>query len=506
MMMSMSWFKRFCAVNIPLVATALLTLSLLSILLLVISKGMTHFSVKPIYQVSHSSFASPVLGMVQNYGAKETDIFWFDPIAKELQSSRMALSEQQITLHQQTFVIKTRTGKLLFAQGLMLDDAPFSKEAWQRLLDENNAFTKQIEQLNSKIYPLELRFAQYSERNIPLSAPVFARLQAELETLHEQKRHLQKKQQQNRTVIQFSDGATADFPVSEIALIWQPNAMSFGEKMWFSMGEFWRFITSDHQAVSGSAGIFPALFGTVLMVFLMTVFVMPIGVLTAIYLHEYAPDNHFVSGIRVIIINLAGIPSIVYGVFGLGLFIMGLGTQIDQIFYAQNLPSPTFGTPGILWASITMALLTLPTVIVATEEGLQQVPQTLRNGALALGATKYEAIRFNVLPMASPNILTGAILSIARAASEVAPLLLVGAVIYAPTLPVDDIFPYLHLERQFMHLGVLIFDSVFHSANTFDSQSMMFAICLLLIIVVLSLNVLAAILRAKLRRRYERYS
>ena len=506
MILSLAWFRRFCIVNVPLVATGLLTLSLLLILLLVVAKGMAHFSVKSIYQVTHPAFASTVLAMVEQRGENQSTLHWYNPIDKELQSTQIELVNQQLERLPQIYGLKTRTGKILFARDIQLGEKPFSKAEWQRQLDENKIFAKQIEQLNTKIYPLELRFAQYSQQSIPYTAPVFARLSAELHNLHEQKRQLHIEQQKNQALIQFTDDISEVFSVSDIALVWQPNDMSSGDKVWFSMGEIWRFITSDHNASSGSAGIFPALFGTILMVFLMTVFVMPIGVLTAIYLHEYAPENYLVTGIRVIIINLAGIPSIVYGVFGLGLFVMGLGVQLDQAFYAQNLPSPTFGAPGILWASITMALLTLPTVIVATEEGLQQVPQALRNGALALGATKYEAIRFNVLPMASPNILTGAILSVARAASEVAPLLLVGAVIYAPTLPVDDTFPYLHLERQFMHLGVLIFDSVFHSSNTFDNQSMMFAICLLLIIVVLSLNLLAAILRAKLRQRYERYS
>ena len=506
MILSLPWFKRFCIVNVPLVATGLLALSLLLILLLVVSKGMTHFLVKPIYQVSHPVFQSPVLAMVEQQKEDQTTVYWFNPNDQEVQSTQITLATHQLERPAQTFALKTRTGKVLLARDIQLGGKPFSKTEWQRLLEENTVFTELIEQLNTKIYPLELRFAEYSQQSIPYSAPVFVRVKTELTNLHEQKRQLYIEQLQNQAMIYFTEDASAVFSVSDIALIWQPNNMSIGDKIWFSIGEVWRFITSDHNASSGSAGIFPALFGTILMVFLMTVFVMPIGVLTAIYLHEYAPENHLVTGIRVIIINLAGIPSIVYGVFGLGLFVMGLGVQLDQMFYAQNLPSPTFGAPGILWASMTMALLTLPTVIVATEEGLQQVPQSLRNGALALGATKYEAIRFNVLPMASPNILTGAILSIARAASEVAPLLLVGAVIYAPTLPVDDTFPYLHLERQFMHLGVLIFDSVFHSSNTFDNQSMMFAICLLLIIVVLSLNLLAAILRAKLRRRYERYS
>ena len=160
------------------------------------------------------------------------------------------------------------------------------------------------------------------------------------------------------------------------------------------------------------------------------------------------------------------------------------------------------GTPGGFWAALTMAILTLPVVIVATEEGLRRVPEGLKAGSYALGATKIETIMKTILPIASPGIMTGVILAIARAAGEVAPLMLVGAVKFAPNLPFDGEFPYLHLDRQFMHLGVLIYDGAFHSQTDAKSASMMFAACLLLLVVVFVLNVLAVILRTRLRKRY----
>jgi phosphate transport system permease protein len=172
--------------------------------------------------------------------------------------------------------------------------------------------------------------------------------------------------------------------------------------------------------------------------------------------------------------------------------------------YSDKLPSPTFGTPGLLWAALTMGILTLPVVIVATEEGLSRVPKNLRAGALALGATKFETTTRVVLPMASPGILTGVILAIARAAGEVAPLILVGAVKFAPTLPIDGEFPFMHLERQFMHLGVFVYDGAFHNQTESQVSSLMFATCMMLLFIVLFLNITAIALRNRLRNKYER--
>jgi phosphate transport system permease protein len=200
--------------------------------------------------------------------------------------------------------------------------------------------------------------------------------------------------------------------------------------------------------------------------------------------------------------NLAGVPSIVFGVFAVGFFIYGMGSTIDSIFFKEALPNPTFGTGGILWASLTLALLTVPVVIVATEEGLAAVPKEIRDGSLALGATKFETTWKIVIPSAMPAILTGLILAIARATGEVAPLMITGVVKLAPSLPIDASWPFLHLDRKFMHLGFHIYDVGFQSPNVDAARPMVFATASLLLLMVVLLNLLAIWLRNRLRRRY----
>jgi phosphate transport system permease protein len=200
--------------------------------------------------------------------------------------------------------------------------------------------------------------------------------------------------------------------------------------------------------------------------------------------------------------NLAGIPSIVYGIFGLGFFVYGVGGTLDRLFYPERLPTPTFGTGGILWASLTLALLTVPVVIVATEEALGAIPSGIREGSLALGATKLQTLVRILLPMASPGILTGFILSMARAAGEVAPLMITGVVKLAPSLPVDDSFPYIHLNRKFMHLGFHIYDVGFQSPNAEAAKPMVFVTTLLLVLIVLIMSSAAVHLRNRMKKRY----
>jgi len=229
---------------------------------------------------------------------------------------------------------------------------------------------------------------------------------------------------------------------------------------------------------------------------------VPLGVLAALYLREYAKQGPLVRAVRIAVNNLAGVPSIVFGIFGLGFFVYGIGGSIDRLFYAESLPQPTFGTGGILWAAMTLALLTVPVVIVATEEGLAAVPRAVREGSLALGATKFETIRRVVLPAAAPGMLTGLILAIARAAGEVAPLMIVGMVKLAPALPLDHHFPFLHLDRKFMHLGFHIFDVGFQSPNVEATKPLVFATAFLLLVLVVAMNLTAIMVRNRLRRRY----
>ncbi|MDX3775631.1 phosphate ABC transporter permease PstA [Chromatiaceae bacterium AAb-1] len=288
----------------------------------------------------------------------------------------------------------------------------------------------------------------------------------------------------------------------DIARISYPNQMSFGQKLADYSYHLWQFLSSAPQTASAGGGIFPAIFGTVIMVLLMSVIVTPIGVMAAVYLHEYARQGLLVRLIRISVYNLAGVPSIVFGVFGLGFFVYVVGGSIDNLFYADRLPSPVFGTPGLLWVSLTMALLTLPVVIVSVEEGLSRIPQELRMGAYALGATRAEMLWKVILPLATPAMMTGLILAIARAAGEVAPLIFVGVVKLAPSLPVDGTFPYLHLERKIMHLGYQIYDSGLQSPDPDAAQSLVYATALVLVVLILLLNLVAIRVRNRLREKY----
>jgi phosphate transport system permease protein len=273
-------------------------------------------------------------------------------------------------------------------------------------------------------------------------------------------------------------------------------------KLQVYLSRWWEFLTSEPREANTEGGVWPAIFGTAAMTLLLVVLVAPFGIITALYLREYARQGRLVSIVRISVNNLAGVPSIVYGVFGLGFFAYFIGGSIDRLFYPERLPNPTFGTGGLLWSSLTLALLTVPVVIVATEEALAAVPRSMREGALACGASKWQTIRTIVLPRALPGILTGVILAMARGAGEVAPLMLVGVVKLAPELPVDGVFPFIHLERSFMHLGFHIYDVGFQSRNSEAGKPMVFMTTLLLIVLIFTMNIAAIIIRNRLKRRY----
>ena len=302
--------------------------------------------------------------------------------------------------------------------------------------------------------------------------------------------------------MRMSDGGETDISHATIVRVTAPNAMSAPAKLAQYMERLWEFLSDDPREANTEGGIFPAIFGTVSMVFVMSIMVTPFGILAAIYLREYARQGPVLRLIRISVYNLAGVPSIVYGVFGLGFFIYFLGGNIDRLFYEAALPAPTFGTPGLFWASLTLALLTLPIVIVSTEEGLARIPSTIREGSLALGATKAETLWKVIVPLATPAMMTGLILAIARAAGEVVPLMLVGVVKLAPTLPVDGTFPFVHLERKIMHLGFHIYDVGFQSPNVEAARPLVYATALILVILIVILNLTAISIRNRLRERY----
>ncbi|MBW7851860.1 MAG: phosphate ABC transporter permease PstA [Rhodospirillales bacterium] len=297
-------------------------------------------------------------------------------------------------------------------------------------------------------------------------------------------------------------GRDKTMPLSQVVRIYAANDLSLIEKLGVYVSRWWEFLSEEPREANTEGGVFPAIFGTFAMTLLMVIVVAPFGVITALYLREYAKQGRLVSIVRISVNNLAGVPSIVYGVFGLGFFAYILGGSIDDLFYPERLPSPTFGTGGLLWASLTLALLTVPVVIVATEEALAAVPRSMREGSLACGASKWQTIRNIVLPRAMPGILTGLILAMARGAGEVAPLMLVGVVKLAPELPIDGYFPYVHLERSFMHLGFHIYDVGFQSRNSEAGKPMVFVTTLLLIGLVAAMNATAIVIRNRLKRKF----
>lgn len=252
----------------------------------------------------------------------------------------------------------------------------------------------------------------------------------------------------------------------------------------------WEFLTGEPRVGMTEGGIFPAIFGTVLLVLLMTIFVVPLGVCVAIYFAEYAkPDSWLYRWSRQAVNNLAGVPSIVFGLFGLGFFVRFVGSAIDRQFYDGQL---TYGQPAIIWAALTMAVLTLPVVIVSVEEALRAVPQSYRDASYALGATRTQTIFRVVLPHALSGVLTGGILAVSRGAGEVAPILFVGAAYYLPELPT-------RLNHQFMELGYHIYVLSTQSPDVEATKPLLYATVLVLLALTFLLNLTAIAIRTRLR-------
>jgi len=307
----------------------------------------------------------------------------------------------------------------------------------------------------------------------------------------------------SRVVWKTVDGQEKELRALDIYRAYPANHLGWGGRASVYASRFWAFLSEEPREANTEGGIFPAIFGTVMMVFLMSLAVVPLGVLAALYLREYARQGPLVRTVRIAVNNLAGVPSIVFGVFGLGFFVYFVGGAIDRVFYPEALPTPTYGTGGILWAALTLALLTVPVVIVASEEALAAVPRSMREASLAMGATKFQTILRVVLPAAAPGILTGLILAMARAAGEVAPLMMTGVVKLAPELPMDGFFPFFHLDRKFMHLGFHIYDVGFQSPNVEAAKPMVYTTTVFLLIIVVLLNLTAITVRNHLREKYK---
>lgn len=387
----------------------------------------------------------------------------------------------------------------------------------QRRLERKHELDGKIEDIekhrmgavNYALEKLRLRQRGLALDGVPDDAPDYAELdreRAELESqygvLNGELATLYEQIRRDTLVATTVQGDTVDLSFDTLVRVFVPNRMTMFDKIGHYFDKLREFVFDEPREANTEGGVFPAIFGTVLMVLLMSVFVTPFGVVAAVYLREYAHQGTLTRIIRIAVNNLAGVPSVVYGVFGLGFFVYYVGGSLDQLFYPEALPAPTFGTPGLLWSSLTLALLTVPVVIVATEEGLSRIPRSIREGSLALGATKAETLWRTVLPMATPAMMTGLILAVARAAGEVAPLMMVGVVKLAPSLPLDGNLPFLHLDRKFMHLGFHIYDVGFQSPNVEAARPLVYATSLLLVVIIVSLNLAAITIRNRLREKY----
>jgi len=376
-----------------------------------------------------------------------------------------------------------------------------NKEADDLQKGDIGAINYQLEKLRMKERKLQLN-NEWNDAAKKEFADQRAALDKEYQVLEKRLFALRDQASHDTLIVKDMRGVEVSIPLTQVLDVNWPNQMGLMQKIGHWFHQIGKFVSDEPREANTEGGVFPAIFGTVFMVLLMTVIVTPLGVVAAVYLHEYAGKNMMTKLIRIAVINLAGVPSIVYGVFGLGFFVYMVGGSLDQIFYPESLPNPVFGSPGVLWSALTLAILTLPVVIVSTEEGLSRIPSAVRHGSLALGATKAETLWRIILPMASPAIMTGLILAIARAAGEVAPLMLVGAVKLAPTLPVDGNFPYVHVERKFMHLGFHIFDVGFQSPNVEAARPLVYATSFLLVTVIVGLNLTAISIRNHLREKY----
>lgn len=385
------------------------------------------------------------------------------------------------------------------------------------LADRLSGYSRQLEALRDAILKAEYRKKQALKGPDGTAdmAAIDARLnelraeesgiKAESDQLVAEKLAREGELRKNVAVFRVASGQTYPIALVDVVRPYNPNGMGFFAKVRHYAGKVGELLWEDPRESNTEGGLFPAIFGTVMLIFLMSIACFPLGVLAGVYLGEYAREGVLVRLVRIAVNNLAGIPSIVYGIFGLGFFVYGVGGALDRWFFPERAEAnvPTFGTGGILWASLTLGLLTVPVVIVATEEALRQIPRGIREGSYALGATKFQTLLRVLVPMASPGMMTGFILAMARAAGEVAPLMITGVVKLAPSLPADGSFPYLHLDRKFMHLGFHIFDVGFQSPNVEASKPMVFVTTFLLVLIVLAMSSVAIALRNRMRKRFQ---
>lgn len=515
-------------------AVSLSLLAVLGLLLLIGWKGLSFFWPAPVYQfnIEQNGHHSTVIGEIyerQSVPVRQlaeagidTSGFSGDSVLRYVIKSgnRELLGSDFITVLEPYIVSQApavgvavidrlKNGRIYGFPITLIDDGqPVPLANLAESLAQGRANREQIRAIEqSELSVLNRQFEQLRrqvERNGASESVATERasLEQQFVTLEQQVVQLRQQVEHDTLVIRVMTGQNITLPLDQVLDLWYPNELGLWGKLSHWLHHLAKFVSEAPREANTEGGVFPAIFGTVLMVLLMSVIVAPLGVMAAVYLHEYAGKNMFTKLIRIAVINLAGVPSIVYGVFGLGFFVYMVGAQIDDLFFSTQLPAPTFGTPGMLWSALTLAILTLPVVIVSTEEGLARIPHSIRHGSLALGATQAETLWRIVLPMASPAIMTGLILAVARAAGEVAPLMLVGVVKIAPSLPIDNHFPYIHLDRKFMHLGYHIYDVGFQSPNVEAARPLVYATSFLLVTVIVGLNLTAIGIRNHLREKF----
>ena len=527
-------------------AVALSLVAVYAVVWLTAARGLTHWWPKPIAEVTHQERGGATIRLIgeirekeevsvarlreQGYDIESKDVFTDRYLIKLGNKDLTGVDFKwypapmlgEIRYPDDLLAVERREWgnfyghlKSVMEDGKVVAEGPAAwDEARKRLSRSNDLFRQavRIEKVDIGKINYALEKIRLGERRLEIDDELteaakagFAEqrkaLEADYLVLQEKLDNIRRDIERDSMNVETSDGQLVNIPFAKIADLYMPNAMNLWQKISFYGHKFWEFITDDPREANTEGGIFPAIFGTVMMVLLMSVMVTPLGIMAAVYMREYAKQGPMIRAIRISVNNLAGVPSIVYGVFGLGFFVYVLGGSLDALFFPEAAPAPVFGSPGILWASLTLAILTLPVVIVATEEGLSRVPSTIREGSLALGATRAETLWRTVLPMASPAMMTGLILAVARAAGAVAPLMLVGVVKLAPSLPVDGNFPFVHLERKFMHLGFHIYDVGFQSPNVEAARPLVYATALLLVIIIVVLNLFAINLRNRLRER-----
>ncbi|MFH1027585.1 MAG: phosphate ABC transporter permease PstA [Pseudomonadota bacterium] len=526
--------KKFWKTGEPYVlatgaALAIVLVMTLSLVGVVVSNGLGYFWPKQLvrFELKDGSAAlgqimqhekNPISGerrlqlKIANRDVFGQDFRWID----EKEITKRSLPADAILLERREHGNYFGFLKSVTAEGLEIPAAAAPQETLERalkLVAEKNEATRKIKgqmsDLNNRAERLRLKLLKLEYSGKEQNSAAIAELTAEREKAMSRFNALNEQSgaalaEITRISASFEDvsGGSKEIALIEIVAHQRPNSMSFIAKCGAYLERVRELLLDDPRESNTEGGLFPAIFGTVMMVLLMSVFSLPFGVVAAIYLREYARDGLLTRAVRIAVNNLAGVPSIVYGVFGLGFFVYGIGGSLDSLFFPERLPTPTFGTGGILWSSLTLALLTVPVVIVATEESLASIPRGIREGSLALGATKFQTLTKILLPMATPGIMTGLILSMARAAGEVAPLMIVGVVKLAPTLPFDGNFPFFHMDRKFMHLGFHIYDVGFQSPNVEAAKPMVYVTTMLLLAIVIVASSTAIYLRNRMRKRY----